>query len=178
MHLLGSALRTSVGHPKPNLSALFKMEAYFPSRPFALPLTSQKSGAGNGSEHETGSDIPIPSTGLDEEKGLTCDDTHEQDRHRDGSQLRDRLCDSQIVRAEGANVVVTARRSDALDALLVAEIERDGGQRSPLPAISGTRLGSNLVETAINRFGGLDIAFNNAGTNGEMGPTPGVSLAG
>ena len=28
------------------------------------------------------------------------------------------------------------------------------------------------------RFGGLDIAFNNAGANGEMGPTSGVSIEG
>jgi len=35
-----------------------------------------------------------------------------------------------------------------------------------------------LVELAIGNFGGLDIAFNNAGTIGEMGATPDVSLAG
>ena len=35
-----------------------------------------------------------------------------------------------------------------------------------------------LVETAEGRFGGLDVAFNNAGSLGEMGPTPEVSLAG
>ncbi len=31
---------------------------------------------------------------------------------------------------------------------------------------------------AIGRFGGLDVGFNNAGTMGEMGPTPDVSLSG
>ena len=35
-----------------------------------------------------------------------------------------------------------------------------------------------LVDLAVSRFGGLDIAFNNAGTLGEMGPTPDVSVAG
>ena len=78
---------------------------------------------------------------------------------------------------EGANVVVTARRSDALDAL-VAEIERDGGQAIAVAGDIRDEALAQIVETAINRFGGLDIAFNNAGTNGEMGPTPGVSLAG
>jgi NAD(P)-dependent dehydrogenase (short-subunit alcohol dehydrogenase family) len=35
-----------------------------------------------------------------------------------------------------------------------------------------------LVETAEGRFGGLEVAFNNAGSLGEMGPTPDVSLSG
>ena len=35
-----------------------------------------------------------------------------------------------------------------------------------------------MVELAESRFGGLDIAFNNAGANGEMGPTSDVSLEG
>ena len=35
-----------------------------------------------------------------------------------------------------------------------------------------------LVEAAVSRFGGLDVAFNNAGAFGEMGPTPEISLAG
>ncbi|MBB4040998.1 NAD(P)-dependent dehydrogenase (short-subunit alcohol dehydrogenase family) [Microvirga flocculans] len=77
---------------------------------------------------------------------------------------------------EGANVIVTARRSDALDAL-VAEIERDGGRAVAIAGdIRDEALAQALVETAVGRFGGLDIAFNNAGTNGEMGPTPGLSL--
>jgi NAD(P)-dependent dehydrogenase (short-subunit alcohol dehydrogenase family) len=39
-------------------------------------------------------------------------------------------------------------------------------------------LAKALVETAIDRFGGLDAAFNNAGWTGEMAPFPDVSLAG
>lgn len=79
---------------------------------------------------------------------------------------------------EGANVVVTARRSEALKAL-VADIERDGGRAVALAGdIRDETLAHALVETAIRQFGGLDIAFNNAGTNGEMGPTPGISLEG
>jgi NAD(P)-dependent dehydrogenase (short-subunit alcohol dehydrogenase family) len=79
---------------------------------------------------------------------------------------------------EGANVVVTARRSDALNAL-VAEIERAGGRAIAVAGdIRDEVLAQTLVDTAIGRFGGLDIAFNNAGTNGEMGPTPGLSLEG
>lgn len=31
---------------------------------------------------------------------------------------------------------------------------------------------------AVSTFGGLDVSFNNAGTLGEMGPTPAISVAG
>jgi NAD(P)-dependent dehydrogenase (short-subunit alcohol dehydrogenase family) len=79
---------------------------------------------------------------------------------------------------EGANVIVTARRSEALN-ILVAEIEAEGGRAVALAGdIKDESLAHALVETAMRHFGGLDIAFNNAGMNGEMGPTPGVSLTG
>jgi NAD(P)-dependent dehydrogenase (short-subunit alcohol dehydrogenase family) len=38
-------------------------------------------------------------------------------------------------------------------------------------------LAKELVNTAINRFGGLDVAFNNAGIVGEMKPVSEMSLA-
>lgn len=79
---------------------------------------------------------------------------------------------------EGARLVINGRRQDALDAL-VAEIEAEGGQAV---AISGDvrdeALQARLVETAVSRFGGLDIGFNNAGGLGEMGPVTGLSLEG
>jgi NAD(P)-dependent dehydrogenase (short-subunit alcohol dehydrogenase family) len=79
---------------------------------------------------------------------------------------------------EGANVIVTARRSDALNAL-VTEIETNGGRAIAVAGdIRDEALARTLVDAAIRQFGGLDIAFNNAGTNGEMGPTPGLSLSG
>lgn len=79
---------------------------------------------------------------------------------------------------EGANLVVTARRSEDLNRL-VAEIEGAGGRAIAVAGdIRDEALARSLVETALERFGVLDIAFNNAGTNGEMGPTPDVSLAG
>jgi NAD(P)-dependent dehydrogenase (short-subunit alcohol dehydrogenase family) len=34
-----------------------------------------------------------------------------------------------------------------------------------------------LVDLALTRFGGLDIAFNNAGTTGTPGSVPGLELA-
>jgi NAD(P)-dependent dehydrogenase (short-subunit alcohol dehydrogenase family) len=70
------------------------------------------------------------------------------------------------------------RPPDALNTLF-AEIERDGGRAIAVAGdIRDEALAQTLVDTAIRQFGGLDIAFNNAGTNGEMGPTPGLSLSG
>jgi NAD(P)-dependent dehydrogenase (short-subunit alcohol dehydrogenase family) len=79
---------------------------------------------------------------------------------------------------EGAKVVVTARRKEGLDAL-VEEITVAGGEAIACAGdVKNEALHRQLAETAQHRFGGLDIAFNNAGTLGEMGPTPQVSLAG
>ncbi|EJC73514.1 SDR family oxidoreductase [Rhizobium hidalgonense] len=79
---------------------------------------------------------------------------------------------------QGAKLVVTARRQEALDAV-VAEIEAEGGQTV---AISGDvrdeALQARLTDTAVSRFGRLDIAFNNAGSVGEMGPVAGLSVEG
>jgi NAD(P)-dependent dehydrogenase (short-subunit alcohol dehydrogenase family) len=79
---------------------------------------------------------------------------------------------------EGANIVVTSRRADRLNDL-VADI-KEAGRRAIAVAgdVRDEVLAQTLVEKAIDAFGGLDIAFNNAGTNGEMGPTPGISLEG
>ena len=79
---------------------------------------------------------------------------------------------------EGAKVVVSARRQAALDAL-VAEIEADGGRAVAVAGdVRDEGLAAALVNAAVRRFGGLDIAFNNAGTVGEMAPVPELSLAG
>lgn len=79
---------------------------------------------------------------------------------------------------EGAKVVVSARRQAALDAL-VAEIEADGGHGVAVAGdVRDEGLAAALVDAAVSRFGGLDIAFNNAGTIGEMAPVPDLSLAG
>lgn len=78
----------------------------------------------------------------------------------------------------GARVVVAGRRQAELDAL-VAEITAAGGDAVALAGdVADERHAQALVELASARFGGLDVAFNNAGTLGEMGPTPEVSLAG
>lgn len=79
---------------------------------------------------------------------------------------------------EGANVVVAARREKELDQL-VAEITDTGGHAVALAGdVRDEAFARALVENAITHFGGLDVAFNNAATNGEMGATPDISLAG
>lgn len=85
---------------------------------------------------------------------------------------------ARLFAAEGAAVVACARRRPALDAL-VAEIEAAGGRAVAMAGdVRDEAVAAALVETATGRFGGLDIAFNNAGTIGEMAPVPELSLAG
>ncbi|PRC94403.1 short chain dehydrogenase [Solimicrobium silvestre] len=78
---------------------------------------------------------------------------------------------------EGASVVVAARRQLELDAL-VKEITQAGGHAVALTGdVKDEAFAKALVELAIDRFGGLDVAFNNAGTMGDMGATPDVLLS-
>lgn len=76
----------------------------------------------------------------------------------------------------GASVVVAARRKPELDDL-VEEISRWGRAISVVGDVKDEDFAKALVEHAVDHFGGLDIAFNNAGTMGAMGPTPGISDA-
>jgi len=84
---------------------------------------------------------------------------------------------SKLFAAEGARVVVAARRQAELDAL-VEEIKQAGGQAIALAGdVKDETFAKALVELAVGHFGGLDVAFNNAGTIGEMAATPELSLA-
>jgi len=78
---------------------------------------------------------------------------------------------------EGARVVVAARRKPLLDEL-VDEIRRAEGSAVALAGdVRDEAFAAALVETALGSFGSLDVAFNNAGTLGVMGPTPEVARA-
>jgi NAD(P)-dependent dehydrogenase (short-subunit alcohol dehydrogenase family) len=72
---------------------------------------------------------------------------------------------------EGAAVVVGARRGGELDRL-VGEIGAAGGRAVAVPGdVTDEATAAALVAAATRHFGGLDIAFNNAGVLGPMQPT-------
>ncbi len=78
---------------------------------------------------------------------------------------------------EGAKLIVSARRQAELDKL-VAEIGDAGGEAVAIAGdVKDEALAKALVDAATNRFGGLDIAFNNAGVVGEVKPVSDLSLA-
>ncbi len=79
---------------------------------------------------------------------------------------------------EGAKVVVAARRRAELDRL-VDEIARAGGEAIAVAGdIRDEAHAAGLVDVAVRHFGGLTVAFNNAGTLGEMAAASEISLAG
>lgn len=71
---------------------------------------------------------------------------------------------------EGAAVVVACRRETEGQAT-VAEIERAGGKALFVKTdVSREADIAHLVERAVAQFGGIDYAFNNAGTEGKGAP--------
>lgn len=79
--------------------------------------------------------------------------------------------------AEGANVVLGARRSVELEAL-AGSINRGNGRAVYLSGdVKDKGYADALVDLATKEFGGLHGAFNNAGIVGEMGPIPDMELA-
>ena len=85
---------------------------------------------------------------------------------------------AKLFASEGAKLVVGARRKTELDSL-VSEIEGSGGQAAALAGdVRSEDYAKALVALAAERFGRLDIAFNNAGTLGESGPSTSISETG
>ncbi len=79
---------------------------------------------------------------------------------------------------EGAKLVVGARREAEL-ARLVDDVAAAGGHAVALAGdVRSEAYAQALVAHAIDAFGRLDVAFNNAGTLGESGPSMAVSEAG
>ncbi|PDT04065.1 glucose dehydrogenase [Rhizobium chutanense] len=85
---------------------------------------------------------------------------------------------AKLFAAEGARVVVGARRERELDSL-VAEIKAEGGDAIAVAGdVRSEDYHKALVAAGTTNYGTLDIAFNNAGIIGEAGPSTGVSEAG
>ena len=82
---------------------------------------------------------------------------------------------AKLFASEGANVVVVARGSAKLRALN-DEIVATGGKAIALAGdVKDEQVARRAVELAIEHFGGLDIAFNNAGTLGPTGEVTDIS---
>jgi NAD(P)-dependent dehydrogenase (short-subunit alcohol dehydrogenase family) len=78
---------------------------------------------------------------------------------------------------EGSALVLAARREEPL-AEVAEEIRGSGGRAAIVVGdVRDERLAQALVSTAVEQFGGLDIAFNNAGTLGSGDTAPELSLA-
>jgi len=78
---------------------------------------------------------------------------------------------------EGAKVVVGARREAELKEL-VREIRAAGGEALALAGdVQSEQYAKDLVAAAEKQFGRLDVAFNNAGTLGPIGPSTEVDAA-
>ena len=85
---------------------------------------------------------------------------------------------AQLFAREGASLVLSGRRREVLDAL-VAEIESAGGKAFAVAGdVKDEAHAKACVDAAIAQFGGLDIAFNNAGGSGAMGSVIEISEAG
>src|ERR1700687_639811 len=71
---------------------------------------------------------------------------------------------------EGANLVVSGRRDDAGEALAI-ELRSLGAEAEFINAdVRRENDIRNLVDKTVARFGRLDVAVNNAGTEGKPGP--------
>lgn len=79
--------------------------------------------------------------------------------------------------AEGADVVLNARGAAALDAVAASIRDRGGRVRTVAGDASQPDTHARLIAEANDAFGGLDIAFNNAGATGPIGPLADISFA-
>jgi NAD(P)-dependent dehydrogenase (short-subunit alcohol dehydrogenase family) len=72
--------------------------------------------------------------------------------------------------SEGAHLVVSGRREEA-GQLLAAELRAMGAQAEFVRAdVRFEAEVRHLVEQTVERFGRIDVAINNAGTEGQLGP--------
>lgn len=85
---------------------------------------------------------------------------------------------AELFAQEGAKVVVAARRESELKKL-VDSIKSGGGEAFALAGdVQSEEFAKALVDAAVNQFGRLDVAINNAGIIGESGPSTSISEKG
>lgn len=72
--------------------------------------------------------------------------------------------------AEGASVVLNGRSPAALESVAHGIRDRGGKARVVAGDVGSSETHERLVAEAVDGFGGLDIAFNNAGTVGAIRP--------
>jgi NAD(P)-dependent dehydrogenase (short-subunit alcohol dehydrogenase family) len=77
------------------------------------------------------------------------------------------LAIAQRLAADGANVVLTARKQESADA---AAEQVGGGAVGVAAHAVDEDAAKRCVEMTLDRFGGIDILINNAGTNPAYGP--------
>ena len=79
---------------------------------------------------------------------------------------------AEALAAAGAQVVLTARRRDRLEAL-AERIRADGGECLVLPCdVTDAEQVAETTSTAMEHYGRLDVLVANAGTAGDAGPMP------
>lgn len=72
-------------------------------------------------------------------------------------------CAAELFAAEGAKVVISARRKEALDAV-AEKIRAAGGEVLAVPCdISSSEQSAKLIEAAVAAYGTVDVLVNNAG---------------
>jgi NAD(P)-dependent dehydrogenase (short-subunit alcohol dehydrogenase family) len=76
---------------------------------------------------------------------------------------------------QGANVVVSGRHQDAGDTLAEQLRERGANSEFVRADVRHEDEVEDLVDRALDRFGRLDVAVNNAGTEGQRGPVTDVT---
>jgi len=83
---------------------------------------------------------------------------------------------AKLLAATGANLMLAARREDRLRAVKAALPQAGDKVSLFVGDVSDPGFSEASVAATVDAFGGLDGAFNNAGTLGDMGPVPDMSL--
>lgn len=80
------------------------------------------------------------------------------------------LAAAQLFAAEGANLVLGARRQHELSQVTQKILDQGGNAIFQIGDVTSENYAKRLVDLAVNTYGKLDGAFNNAGTMGDLNP--------